>query len=118
MTHAGRVQVDGILGLARPILTFMLEALHSLGFITGGVAAGAIGWSGNPLALWQPWVAWVRQRSGARAHVCATPVVEVEGVKVAPLICYEQPIVVLAIQEAGRASLGISVRSLSSPIDR
>ncbi|MDF3216848.1 MULTISPECIES: hypothetical protein [Mesorhizobium] len=70
----------------------MLEALHSLGFITGGVAAGAIGCSGNPLALWQPWLAWVGQRSGARAHVCATPVVEVEGVKVAPLIFYEQPI--------------------------
>jgi hypothetical protein len=46
-----------------------------------------------PVSMWQPWLAWVGQRSGARAHVFANPVVDVEGVKVAPLICYEQLIV-------------------------
>ncbi|MBZ9898295.1 MULTISPECIES: conjugal transfer protein TraB [unclassified Mesorhizobium] len=46
-----------------------------------------------PISMWQPWLAWVGQRSGARAHVFANPVVDVEGVKVAPLICYEQLIV-------------------------
>lgn len=46
-----------------------------------------------PISMWQPWLAWIGQRSGARAHVFANPVVEIEGVKVAPLICYEQLIV-------------------------
>jgi hypothetical protein len=46
-----------------------------------------------PISMWQPWLAWVGQGSGARAHVFANPVVDVEGVKVAPLICYEQLIV-------------------------
>ncbi|KQU95573.1 conjugal transfer protein TraB [Mesorhizobium sp. Root102] len=51
-----------------------------------------------PVSMWQPWLAWVGQRSGARAHVFANPVVDVEGVKVAPLICYEQLIVWPVIQ--------------------
>lgn len=46
-----------------------------------------------PISMWQPWLAWVGQRGGARAHVFANPVVDVEGVKAAPLICYEQLIV-------------------------
>jgi predicted amidohydrolase len=46
-----------------------------------------------PISMWQPWLAWMGQRSGAGAHVFANPVVEIEGVKVAPLICYEQLIV-------------------------
>ncbi|UVK57362.1 conjugal transfer protein TraB (plasmid) [Mesorhizobium sp. AR02] len=46
-----------------------------------------------PVSMWQPWLAWVGQRGGARAHVFANPVVDVEGVKIAPLICYEQLIV-------------------------
>ncbi|CCV16599.1 Conjugal transfer protein traB (fragment) [Mesorhizobium sp. STM 4661] len=46
-----------------------------------------------PVSMWQPWLAWVGQGSGARAHVFANPVVDVAGVKVAPLICYEQLIV-------------------------
>lgn len=46
-----------------------------------------------PVSMWQPWLAWAGQGSGAKAHVFANPVVDVEGVKVAPLICYEQLIV-------------------------
>jgi hypothetical protein len=46
-----------------------------------------------PVSMWQPWLAWIGEGSGARAHVFASPVVDVEGVKVAPLICYEQLIV-------------------------
>jgi hypothetical protein len=46
-----------------------------------------------PVSMWQPWRTWVGQGSGTRAHVFANPVVYVEGVKVASLICYEQLIV-------------------------
>jgi hypothetical protein len=46
-----------------------------------------------PVSMWQPWFAWVGEGSGARAHIFANPVVDVAGVKVAPLICYEQLIV-------------------------
>jgi hypothetical protein len=43
-----------------------------------------------PVSMWQPWRAWMGQRGGARAHFFANPVVEVAGIKIAPLICYEQ----------------------------
>jgi len=43
-----------------------------------------------PVAMWQPWRAWMGQSGGTRAHVSANPVVEVAGIKIAPLICYEQ----------------------------
>lgn len=43
-----------------------------------------------PVAMWQPWRAWMGQSGGTRAHVFANPVVEVAGIKIAPLICYEQ----------------------------
>lgn len=46
-----------------------------------------------PVSMWQPWLAWVGQGSGARAHVFANPIVDVDGVKIAPLICYEQLII-------------------------
>lgn len=45
-----------------------------------------------PVSMWQPWLKWTGtgQDGGARAHFFANPVVEVDGVKIAPLICYEQ----------------------------
>lgn len=46
-----------------------------------------------PGSMWQPWLRWTGQGGGARAYFFANPVVEVEGVTIAPLICYEQLIV-------------------------
>ena len=43
-----------------------------------------------PLSMWQPWREWMGQRGGARADFFANPVVDVSGMKIAPLICYEQ----------------------------
>jgi hypothetical protein len=46
-----------------------------------------------PGSMWQPWRAWLGKSGGARAEFFANPVVEMNGVKIAPLICYEQLIV-------------------------
>jgi apolipoprotein N-acyltransferase len=46
-----------------------------------------------PGSMWQPWRKWLGKSGGARADFFANPVVEVKGVKIAPLICYEQLIV-------------------------
>ncbi|MGO6949627.1 conjugal transfer protein TraB [Rhizobium johnstonii] len=46
-----------------------------------------------PGSMWQPWLRWTEQGGGARADFFANPVVEVDGVRIAPLICYEQLIV-------------------------
>lgn len=43
-----------------------------------------------PVSMWQPWRAWMGKRGGARAHFFANPVVDVSGIRIAPLICYEQ----------------------------
>jgi hypothetical protein len=43
-----------------------------------------------PGAMWQP---WFEPSGGAHAHFFANPVVDVEGMKIAPLICYEQLLV-------------------------
>ncbi|MBD8665671.1 conjugal transfer protein TraB [Rhizobium sp. CFBP 8752] len=43
-----------------------------------------------PLSMWRPWQFWMGQGGGARAHFFANPVVEVAGMRIAPLICYEQ----------------------------
>lgn len=43
-----------------------------------------------PVSMWQPWLAWTGQGGRARAHFFANPVVELNGRRVAPLICYEQ----------------------------
>lgn len=43
-----------------------------------------------PVSMWQPWRAWTGQGGGARANLFANPVVEIDGQKVAALICYEQ----------------------------
>ncbi|OOO33559.1 UNVERIFIED_ORG: conjugal transfer protein TraB [Rhizobium sophorae] len=51
-----------------------------------------------PVSMWQPWRAWMEQGGGARAHMFANPVGEVAGVKIAPLICYEQLILWPSLQ--------------------
>lgn len=43
-----------------------------------------------PGSMWQPWLRWIGQGSGARADFFSNPVVEVDGIRIAPLICYEQ----------------------------
>ena len=46
-----------------------------------------------PGSMWQPWQSWLGQTGSARADVFANPVVELDGTRIAPLICYEQLIV-------------------------
>jgi len=46
-----------------------------------------------PGSMWQPWRSWLSKSGGARADVFGNPVVELDGRKLAPLICYEQLIV-------------------------
>lgn len=41
-----------------------------------------------PVSMWQPWT-----QGGARAGYFAQPVIEIAGMRVAPLICYEQLLV-------------------------
>ncbi|WP_080570377.1 conjugal transfer protein TraB [Agrobacterium tumefaciens] len=43
-----------------------------------------------PGSMWQPWLRWTGQGGGARADFFGNPVVEVDGVRIALLICYEQ----------------------------
>lgn len=51
-----------------------------------------------PVSMWQPWRAWTGRGGGARAHLFANPVVELDGMRIAPLICYEQLILWPALQ--------------------
>lgn len=51
-----------------------------------------------PVSMWQPWRAWIGQGGGARAHLFANPVVELDGTRIAPLICYEQLMLWPALQ--------------------
>jgi len=51
-----------------------------------------------PLSMWQPWRAWFGASGGARAHFFSNPVVEIEGTRIAALICYEQLILWPALQ--------------------
>ncbi len=46
-----------------------------------------------PGSMWQPWLRRTGQGGGARADFFGNPVVEVDGIRIAPLICYEQLIV-------------------------
>ncbi|CAA0090101.1 Uncharacterised protein [Starkeya nomas] len=46
-----------------------------------------------PVSMWQPWATWTGTGGGARAYFFANPVVKLAGIRVAPLICYEQLIV-------------------------
>ncbi|TCV67412.1 conjugal transfer protein TraB [Neorhizobium sp. S3-V5DH] len=43
-----------------------------------------------PGSMWQPWLQWTGQGGGARADFFGNAVVEVEGIRIVPLICYEQ----------------------------
>jgi len=43
-----------------------------------------------PGSMWQPWLQWAGQGGGARADFFGNPVVEVDGLRIGPLICYEQ----------------------------
>lgn len=46
-----------------------------------------------PGSMWQPWRSWFGAASGARAHLLGNSVADIAGVKIAPLICYEQLVV-------------------------
>lgn len=43
-----------------------------------------------PGSMWQPWLKWTGQGGEARADFFRNPGVEVDGARIAPLICYEQ----------------------------
>lgn len=43
-----------------------------------------------PVSMWRPWHAWTGQSGGTKARFFENPVVEFDGITVAPLICYEQ----------------------------
>ncbi len=43
-----------------------------------------------PGSMWQPWLRWTGHGGGARAEFFGNPVVEVDELRIAPLICYEQ----------------------------
>ncbi|SIQ89337.1 Carbon-nitrogen hydrolase [Rhizobium sp. RU33A] len=43
-----------------------------------------------PVSMWRPWHAWTGQSGGTRARFFDNPVAEFDGMRVAPLICYEQ----------------------------
>ncbi|MHC1550172.1 conjugal transfer protein TraB [Phyllobacterium sp. K27] len=43
-----------------------------------------------PVSMWQPWRVWMGEDVGARARFFANPIVDVSGMRIAPLICYEQ----------------------------
>ena len=53
-----------------------------------------------PVAMWQPWRAWLGTSGGARATFFSDPVIEVAGRRIAPLICYEQLLVWPILQSA------------------
>jgi hypothetical protein len=51
-----------------------------------------------PMSMWQPWRAWFGEPGGAGAHFFSNPVVEIKGMRIAALICYEQLILWPALQ--------------------
>jgi hypothetical protein len=56
-----------------------------------------------PGSMWQPWRMWTGQAGGARAHFLANSVAEIEGLRIAPLICYEQLLVWPFLQSMAHA---------------
>jgi hypothetical protein len=46
-----------------------------------------------PVSMWQPWLGWTGRDGGAKASFFGNPVVASAGLRVAPLICYEQLLV-------------------------
>jgi hypothetical protein len=53
-----------------------------------------------PLSMWQPWRALIGEPTGAQAHFFDNPTVEIDGHRIAPLICYEQLIIWPILQSA------------------
>lgn len=53
-----------------------------------------------PVSMWQPWRALIGEPAGARAHFFDNPTVEINGHRIAPLICYEQLIIWPILQSA------------------
>lgn len=53
-----------------------------------------------PVSMWQPWRAMIGDGAGARAHFFANPVVETAGMRIVPLICYEQLLIWPVLQSA------------------
>ena len=53
-----------------------------------------------PVSMWQPWRGWFGEHGGANAHFFGNPVVELDGERLAPLICYEQLVVWPVLQSA------------------
>lgn len=43
-----------------------------------------------PVSMWQPWLSLTGGGGGAKAHFFANPVFDFAGLRIAPLICYEQ----------------------------
>nr|WP_312870947.1 conjugal transfer protein TraB [Aminobacter ciceronei] len=56
-----------------------------------------------PVSMWQPWRPWLGGSGGARAHFFANPVTEIDGARIAPLICYEQLILWPVLQSAAHS---------------
>lgn len=53
-----------------------------------------------PVSMWQPWRAWSGKPAGAKAYFFDNPIVELAGLRVAPLICYEQLLIWPILQSA------------------
>jgi hypothetical protein len=53
-----------------------------------------------PGSMWQPWRSLIGEGGGARAHFFENPVVNIAGLRAAPLICYEQLLVWPILQSA------------------
>ncbi|WP_083948965.1 conjugal transfer protein TraB [Aminobacter aminovorans] len=56
-----------------------------------------------PVSMWQPWRRWLGESGGARAHFFANPATEIDGARIAPLICYEQLILWPILQSAAQS---------------
>lgn len=53
-----------------------------------------------PVSMWQPWLSITGEPAGARAHFFENAIVESAGLRIAPLICYEQILVWPVLQSA------------------
>lgn len=56
-----------------------------------------------PGSMWQPWRILTGEPGGARAHLFTNPLVEIDGIRIAPLICYEQLLVWPVLQSMLRS---------------
>lgn len=60
-----------------------------------------------PVSMWQPWRAWTGHGGGARANLFGNPTVDIDGQKVAALICYEQLLLWPVLQSMLHSSTAI-----------